>query len=275
MDGRSVAAWAAACLFVVLSTTNPAYKVLLFGVVLAVLFATAGIGRLRRLLFGVAAIASFATLLNFVSAHLGSTVLFSLPSGLPAVGGPYTLEALVFGASGGLTIATAVLAASPLSLMLEPHEVVAALPRALSRTGTAVAASMNLVPAISRSFVQVGEAQRFRGWRPRGPRSWAEVVVPVVLTSVENSLLLAESMEARGFASGPRTSAEASPLGRGDWLVIAASCTAAASFGLARLAGWAADWQPYPALAMPGVDARAVLACLLLLVPVVAWRRRG
>lgn len=275
MDGRSVAAWAAACLFVVLSTTNPAYKVLILGVVLAVLFASAGLRRMRPLLVGVGAIASFATLLNFASAHLGTTVLFSLPSGLPAVGGPYTLEALVFGASGGLTIATAVLAASPFSLLLQPHEVVAALPRAFSRTGTAVAASMNLVPAISRSFVQVSEAQRFRGWRPRGPRSWAEVVVPVVLTSVENSLQLAESMEARGFASAPRTSAGATPLGRADWLVVAGACVAAASFGLARLAGWAADWQPYPTLALPAIDARAVLACLFLLFPVVAWRRRG
>ncbi len=275
MDGRSVAAWAAACLFVVLSTTNPAYKLSVLGAVLAVLLVTAGIMRMRRLLVGVVAIAGFATLLNFVSAHLGTTVLFSLPAGLPAVGGPYTLEALVFGASGGLTIATAVLAASPFSLLLEPHEVVAALPSALSRTGTAVAASMNLVPAISQSFVQVSEAQRFRGWKARGPRSWAEVVVPVVLTSVESSLQLAESMEARGFASGSRTSAEASPLGAADWLVIGGAALAAASFALARLAGWAADWQPYPTLGMPAVDPRALLSCLFLLVPVVAWRRRA
>ena len=275
MDGRSVAAWAAACLFIVLSTTNPAYKVLVLAVTLTVLVACAGVSRMRRLLVGVGALSAFATVLNFVSAHLGTTVLFTLPEGLPALGGPYTLEALVFGASGGATLAAAIFAAAPFSLILAPHEVVAALPRVLSRTGTAVAASMNLVPAISQSFVQVSEAQRFRGWRPRGPRSWAEVVVPVVLTSVESSLQLAESMEARGYASGPRTAVEPARLVGADRAVVASAAVAAVSFAAAHALGWAADWQPYPTLSFPAVDAAPVLACLLLLVPVVAWRRRG
>src|SRR5437660_4482691 len=98
-----------------------------------------------------------------------------------------------------------------------------ALPNAPSRTGTAIAASLNLVPSIVASFAEVSEAQRSRGWRPRGPRSWAEVVVPVVLTSVESSIQLAESMEARGFASTPRTSYERSRLDRSDWLVVTVS----------------------------------------------------
>ena len=59
---------------------------------------------MRGLLIGVLLIAAFAVLLNFVSAHLGSTVLFELPDQIPALGGPYTLEALAFGATGGLTI---------------------------------------------------------------------------------------------------------------------------------------------------------------------------
>src|SRR5260370_33899175 len=92
-----------------------------------------------------------------------------------------------------------------------------ALPAALSRSGAAIAASLNLMPSVSASFVQVSEAQRLRGWRPRGPRSWAEVVVPVVLTSVEGSIQLAESMEAPGFGSDPRTALTSSPLRRPAW----------------------------------------------------------
>ena len=275
MDGRAVAAWAAACLFAVLSTDNPGYKLLVLGAVLAVLIASAGLRRLRRLLVAVTAFAAFAVLLNFVSAHLGATVLFALPDAVPALGGPYTLEALAFGVSGGVTLATAILAAAPFSLLLEPHEVVAALPRALSRTGTAVAASMSLVPAISSSFVQVSEAQRFRGWRPRGPRSWAEVVVPVVLTSVESSLQMAESMEARGFASGPRTSVAAPRMRGADLIVVASAVASACGLAVAHALGWVAGWQPYPTLTAPDLDVRAVVLCLLLLTPVLAWRRRG
>jgi energy-coupling factor transport system permease protein len=160
-------------------------------------------------------------------------------------------------------------------LMLASHDVMDALPAALSRTGAAIAASLNLVPSVSASFVQVSEAQRLRGWRPRGPRSWAEVVVPVVLTSVESSIQLAESMEARGFGSGPRTALRSTPLRPPDWWLVAASASAVALFVVARAAGWAADWQPYPALTLPALDPASLLACLFLFAPVVAWRSRA
>ena len=275
MNARAVAAWSAACLVIVLFTTNPAYKAMVLAAAIASLAASAGWGRIRGLLITVALIGGVAMALNFVSAHLGTTVLFSLPIQVPALGGPYTLEALATGASGGLTIAAAIFAAAPFSLMLPAHEVMDALPASLSRTGAAIAASINLVPSVSQSFVQVSEAQRLRGWRPRGPRSWAEVVVPVVLTSVEGSIQLAESMEARGFGSGPRTSLRPAALRPSDWILIAASATAVLTFVLAHFAGWESDWFPYPTLSAPAVDLRSLLSCLLLFTPVVVWRSRG
>lgn len=274
MNARAIAAWSAACLVIILSTTNPAYKATVLAAALAALVAGAGLRRIERLLVAVLLIGAFAMLLNLVSAHLGTTVLFSLPASIPAIGGPYTLEALAYGASGGMTIAAAILAAAPFSLLLASNEVMDALPAALSRTGAAIAASLNLVPEVASSFVQVSEAQRLRGWRPRGPRSWAEVVVPVVLTSVEGSIQLAESMEARGFGSGPRTSVTPARLQPADWLLISASALALALFITSRAAGWAADWFGYPTLVAPIVDVRPLAACLLLFTPVLIWRSR-
>ncbi len=275
MNARGVAAWSAACLVIVLFTTNPAYKAMVLAAAIASLAAGAGWGRLSGLLKVVMLIGTFAVALNFVSAHLGTTVLFTLPPQIPALGGPYTLEALATGASGGLTVGAAILSAAPFSVMLASHEVMDALPAWLSRTGAVIAASLNLVPSVSASFMQVSEAQRLRGWRPRGPRSWAEVVVPVVLTSVESSIQLAESMEARGFGSGPRTSMKPAPLGASDWVLIAVSATAVVTFVAAHVAGWEADWFPYPTLSAPAVDLRPVLSCLLLFAPVLMWRSRG
>jgi energy-coupling factor transport system permease protein len=275
MNARAVAAWSAACLFIVLFTTNPAYKALVLAAAIASLAAGAGLHRLRGLLIGVVLIAAFATSLNFVSAHLGATVLFELPASIPGLGGPYTLEALAAGVSGGLTVAAAIVAAAPFSLMLASHDVMDALPAALSRTGAAIAASLNLVPSVSASFVQVSEAQRLRGWRPRGPRSWAEVIVPVVLTSVEASIQLAESMEARGFGSGPRTALKPSPLRVSDWVLVAASAAAVITFLAAHANGGAVDWYAYPALAAPPIDIASLAACLLLFIPVVTWRSRA
>jgi len=269
-----VAAWSACCLFVVLSTTNPVYKLMVLAAALSALAAGAGLRRIRGLLVAVLLISAFAIVLNFVSAHLGTTVLFALPAQIPGLGGPYTLEALVFGAVGGITIASAILSAAPFSLLLDSHEVMDALPAALSRTGVAVAASLNLVPGVATSFVQVTEAQRLRGWRPRGPRSWMEVVVPVVLTSVEGSIQLAESMEARGFGSGARTTMTSPALHRSDWILVAASGLALAAFAVSHAAGWAADWFPYPTLTFPTVDPRPIAACLLLFTPVLVWRSR-
>lgn len=274
MNARAVAAWSATCIFIVLSTTNPAYKAAVLVAALVALATGVGLRRMRGVLTGVVLIAAFAVLLNFVSAHLGATVLFALPDQIPALGGPYTLEALAFGATGGLTIAAAILAAAPFSLLLASHEVMDALPAALSRTGAAIAASLNLVPAVAASFVQVTEAQRLRGWRPRGPRSWSEIVVPVVLTSVEGSIQLAESMEARGFGSGPRTSVKPGRLQRSDWLLIAASGAALAIFLASQALGWAAPWYAYPTLTPPAIDARPLVACLLLLTPGLIWRSR-
>jgi energy-coupling factor transport system permease protein len=271
MNARSVAVWSGACLFIVLFTTNPAYKVLVLAAAIASLAAGAGLKRLRGTLTAVVLIATFATALNFVSAHLGRTTLFTLPPQIPALGGPYTLEALAAGLSGGLTVAAAIVAAAPFSLMLASHDVMDALPRALSRSGAAIAASLNLVPSVASSFVQVSEAQRLRGWRPRGPRSWAEVVVPVVLTSVESSIQLAESMEARGFGSGPRTSLKSAHLQRRDWILITSSAAAVIAF----IAGRASDWYPYPSLHAPTIAIIPLAACLLLFTPVLTWRSRG
>ena len=275
MNARAVAAWSAACLFITLFTTNPAYKAMVLAAAIASLAAGAGLHRMRGLLTGIVLIAAFATLLNLVSAHLGTTVLFELPGAIPGIGGPYTLEALAAGLSGGLTVGAAIVAAAPFSVMLAAHDVMDALPAALSRTGAAIAASLNLVPSVTSSFVQVSEAQRLRGWHPRGPRSWAEVVVPVVLTSVEGSIQLAESMEARGFGSGPRTSLKSSPLRRSDWLLVGASAVAVIAFIAAHVSGFAADWYPYPTLGPPALDVVSLAACLLLFAPVLIWRSRA
>ena len=275
MNARAVATWTGACLFIVLFTTNPAYKALVLAAAFTALAAGAGLQRMHRLLKGVAIIAGIDVTLNFVSAHLGRTTLFALPDNIPALGGPYTLEALAFGAANGITIAAAILAAAALSLLLNPHDVMEALPRVLSRTGTAIAASMNLVPSVSSSFIQVSEAQRMRGWQPKGPRSWAEVVVPVVLTSIEGSIQLAESMEARGFGSGPRTSMDTKKLAQNDWILVTASAIALAMFMITQFAGWAKDWYPYPSLTMPDVDIRPLIACCLLFTPAVLWRSRA
>jgi hypothetical protein len=106
-----------------------------------------------------------------------------------------------------------------------------------------------------------------RGWKPGGLRSWNEVLVPVVLTAIEDSVLLAEAMEARAFGAGRRTSYATTRFGGREALVIAAALAAAAVFIGLRVAGVAMDWYPYPTLSLPPIHPLAVAGCLGLALP--------
>jgi energy-coupling factor transport system permease protein len=96
-----------------------------------------------------------------------------------------------------------------------------------------------------------------------------------VLTSVEGSIQLAESMEARGFGSGPRTAVKSASLLQSDWLLVAASTAALVIFFASQVVGWAAPWYAYPTLTSPAVHVVPFVACLFLLAPVVVWRSRS
>jgi energy-coupling factor transport system permease protein len=135
-----------------------------------------------------------------------------------------------------------------------------------------LAASLNLVPGIGRSYQAIREAQRMRGWRPRGPRSWTELMVPVLLTALEDSIQLAESMEARAYGSGRRTTFIARFWARRDTIVVVATAVSILMFVAGRLSGAVTDWYPYPTPDVPQAWVPGLLACGLLLWPLIAWR---
>jgi energy-coupling factor transport system permease protein len=200
-------------------------------------------------------------------------VLAVLPAGIPVIGGPLTVEAALFGASTGLGIAAAVLAAAPLSLVLEPHALVDALPSSLARTGAALGTALNLIPSMARSATEIRDAQRMRGWRPRRVREWPDLAVPVVLTALEGSITLAEAMEARGYGSGPRTHYRESVWRGRDSVVATVALGAAGLFIALRISGGIGDWYPFPDLTWPPVAVVGVVCCIALAVPLLVRRR--
>jgi energy-coupling factor transport system permease protein len=267
--------WSIAAVTVALMTDNPIYRGLVALVALNVLLAWAPSGRrLRPLGFAIVLAAALAALINLLASHTGADVMVRLPDWLPLAGGPLTIESVAFGGALGLGLVAALLAVAPLSLVLEPHDVVDAMPASMERTGVAVASSLNLVSGFGRTFTEVRDAQRMRGWRPRGLRSWNEVLVPTLLTAIEDSVRLAEAMEARAFGAGRRTSyAEPDRSAWGTAVVVAALAAVALFIGL-RLAGVAMDWYPYPTLSMPPVNPLLALGCLGLALPALRGRPR-
>ena len=273
MNARAVLVWSAAALTVDLATNDPVYRATLLVVCIDVLLALVPPSRsLRPLVTVVVVVGATAIILNVALSHSGTHVLVELPPGWPLVGGPLTLEAAAYGLAAGLGIAGAIFAVAPVSLVLETHELVDALTHGLERSALVVASALNLAPAIGRSAVAIRDAETMRGWRPRGPRSWAEILVPTMLGAIEDSLGLAEAMEARGFGSGPRTRYAPARWGRADALVVVAALTAAGAFVVVRIVGSPLDWQPYPTLVAPSIEPVLIGAILLLTAPLIGRR---
>jgi energy-coupling factor transport system permease protein len=274
MNPRALAAWSLSGITIALATGNPVYRLL---VLLCAINVLTALRRpevsLRGLLMALTVAAVVAIAITTLASHTGAHPFLVLPAGIPVIGGPLTVEAALFGAATGLGIAAAVLAAAPLSLVLEPHALVDALPAALARTGAAVGTALNLIPGIARSAVEIRDAQRMRGWRSRRIREWPDLAVPVVLTALEGSITLAEAMEARGYGSGARTHYSDQVWRRGDMVVAVVAPLAAALFVALRVGGWIGDWYPFPDLTWPAVELAGVACCLVLAIPLLVWRQ--
>jgi energy-coupling factor transport system permease protein len=274
MSPRALAVWALSGVTIALATGNPVYRVLVLLCALNVLIALRRPDvSLRGLLIALVVASAVAIVVTTLASHTGDHVFLTLPSGLPVIGGPLTLEAALFGASTGVGIAAAVLSAAPLSLVLQPHALVDALPGALARTGAAIGTALNLIPGIARSATEIRDAQRMRGWRSRRIREWPDLAVPVVLTALEGSITLAEAMEARGYGSGVRTHYSQQVWHPPDVLVAGVSAVAAVAFVALRVGGVIGDWYPFPDLTLPAVNVAGVMCCLALGTPLLVWRR--
>ncbi|MBM4431626.1 MAG: energy-coupling factor transporter transmembrane protein EcfT, partial [Chloroflexi bacterium] len=152
-----------------------------------------------------------ALLFNLLSAHAGRFVLFSLPQHWPVIGGPITLEALLYGMASGANLFAILLVFATFNLGMETQRLLRWVPVGLFQAGLVVSIALAFVPQMMASASEIREAQRVRGVRFRSAREWIALFVPLLTTALERSLMLAESMEARGFGGVP---AQSSATGR-------------------------------------------------------------
>ncbi len=212
LDARAWLVWALTTLVVASSTRNPLYVLLLLLVAMvvgSVCASNRGRGAITSPLRFAAVAVPLAALFNGLTAHLGDTVLFRLPDWLPLLGGPVTMEALVFGAMNGLTL-TAIFSAFTVFNQVTPvRDLIQLAPRAFHETGVVLSIALTFIPQTTRSLTRIREAQAMRGHRVRGLRDWLPIVVPLLVSGLERSMGLAEAMVARGYGA---TSDRAQPL---------------------------------------------------------------
>ncbi|MCX5533829.1 energy-coupling factor transporter transmembrane protein EcfT [Streptomyces sp. NBC_00006] len=146
----------------------------------------------------------FATLLG--SAIPGTHLLFTLPEvPLPEwaqgvrIGGPVTLEGLVFALYDGLKLATLLICVGAANALASPSRLLKSLPGALYEAGVAVVVAMTFAPNLVADVRRLRAARRLRGRPDRGLRGLLQVGLPVLEGALERSVALAAAMDARGY----------------------------------------------------------------------------
>lgn len=254
--------WGLAAIAAALTERNPYLQVMLMAILLTAWIAyrrgRAGAYWRTGLVLGALPI-----LLSLVFSRFGSHALFQLPPGLPVIGGPWTLEAALYGASTGAALLLTLFVFTILQSRLRTAELLAALPPPLYRLGGLIALALALAPQALASLRAVSETRRLRRLRS-GWRTGLGLLLPVLLTTLERSLQYAESLEARGFGSRRRTRYRPISWGRADRLLaLGALVTLGASMAAPT------GYDPYLQLA-PALPATAVLLSLLPL-SLPAW----
>jgi len=122
----------------------------------------------------------------------------------------------------GLRLAAVGLAFAAYALLLDHDRLLQAGGR-LRRSVLAIALATRLVPTLERDAAGYVEALRGRGVEVSGLRGGARLLSPLLAGSLERSLNLAESMEARGFGRPGRTRAPRPAWRRIDRLAVAAA----------------------------------------------------
>lgn len=196
-------AWMLACLVVLLTTRN--LILLLMGLLLLLglgLKLSAPADRKRWLgqnLRFIGTILFLSAFINFIFTHTGKTTLFSLPNDWFLIGGSFTLESLVYGALNGLIVSSLYLTFTLFNKALSIQQLTRLIPHAFYPLTIITTISLSFFPSIQEKTRQIKEAQMIRGNPMKKLSDWLPIMVPLMVTSLENAIRLSESMTARGF----------------------------------------------------------------------------
>jgi energy-coupling factor transport system permease protein len=158
-------------------------------------------------------------------ARYGGVVYWDGPS-VPVIGRiDVTSEELSESLFQSLRFAAVGLAFAAYALLLD-HDRLLLAGGWLRRSVLAVALATRLLPTLERDAAGFVEALRGRGVAVKGLRGHARLLSPLVAGSLERSLNLAESMEARGFGRPGRTRAPSPPWSSRDHVALAGAALA-------------------------------------------------
>ena len=210
-----------------------------------------------------ATLAIVPILFSAALSRFGHHVLVNLPP-IPVIGGAWTWEAILYGVSTGVALLLTVAIFGILSATVRSADLLSLLPRPLYRAGTALALSLAFAPKTGASFQAIREARRLRGHRT-GWQSAPGILVPLLLSTLEQALQYGESLDARGYGSRHRSRYR--PL---QWSALDAAAIIASLAALTvTLVFPATPYNPYVDLAPTAPTSVSLIAVVLLAAPAV------
>ncbi len=204
--------WALAMAIAASRVTNPLLLGAILGVVCWVVLArrpdAPWATAFRLYLWGGLAIVMIRVVFRLIfGGDQGVVVLVSLPTvPLPHVFGgirllgDVTAESLLGGLYDGLRLATMLICLGAANALANPRRLLRAMPPAMHEVSTAVVVALSVFPQLAESVVRVRRARRLRPG-PEGSRIQAlrMIVIPVLEDALDRSMLLAASMDSRGY----------------------------------------------------------------------------
>jgi len=225
-------------------------------------------GRLsRRELMLYPGIVLISGLLNPVFNHNGRTVLFFLNRN------PVTREAALYGLVMGMMIAAALVWGRCFTMMMDTDRLLTVTGALSPKLSLMLSMTLRYIPLLRTRTRMTREAQEGLGLireengidRIHGA---LRVFDGMVTWGLENGIIMADSMTARGFGSGRRSRYRLYPWERKDTAWTAGSLAMLGAVLWARLAGLTGvTWYPEmtaPALTAGGLAARTAFAVLCL-----------
>jgi energy-coupling factor transporter transmembrane protein EcfT len=231
-----------------------------------------------RRLYAVTAIGSGLVVFAinpFVSVQ-GLTLLWQGPH-VPILDTQITVEELAYGAGAGMRVAASALAVAAFVRLADPDLLLRALARVAPRSAMIAALATRMLPALERDAVGIVTAARTRAARMSSPRTAAGLLGPLLASSLERSLSVAEAMEARGYGGPGRTRAPERGMTRRERSLAAVGAAALALVAAALILG-VTGFRYYDTLGDPwrpaAIAGAAALTVLLAgAATVVRWRR--
>lgn len=236
--------FAVAALFTMLFD-HPLFIALSFFAALSYAVKLKGKAALKMLFCAFLPLLIFVVIINTVFAGYGVTVLYTFDSGKRI-----TLEAAAYGGVTGVLIVTMLLWFVCFNEVVTEDKLMQAFGGRMPNTALMLLMVLRFVPLYKRQLSETLSARRAAGLSCDGGRAAlfknaCAAVSGVITRALENSVETADSMKARGYGSGKRTSYSRFKFSPADAVIIVLMTAFAAVSAAGKLSGFAeASYNP-------------------------------